>query len=477
MQYSSTRGHALGSYTDVILEGLASDGGLAVPGPLPQVDSALLESWRDLNFAELATAVIGLFANDIAEDDLARICRAAYDPAKFSSSEIVPVTALSDGLTLVGLSEGPTLAFKDIAMQFLGEALDFALTKSDGVLNILGATSGDTGSAAEYAIRGRERLSAFMLSPLGRMSEFQRAQMYSLQEPNIHNLVVDGVFDDCQELVKELLNDPEFKQAHNLGAMNSINFGRISAQIVYYFWSWLRVTDGVDAPERAHFEVSFSVPSGNFGNVLSGHYARMMGLPIRKLVVATNENNVLDDFFRTGIYRPRNAANTLATSSPSMDVSKASNLERFIFDLLGNDGERLRALWQQLGDDGFVDLTSQQSRFREEFGIVSGTSTHQDRIDTIRSVFESTQVMLDPHTADGVTVAQAHVEPGIPMLVLETAKPAKFPDVIAEALGSIPTTDDAHRTMLDLPQHQIDMPADPNELRAYIAEHALHSRS
>ncbi|MBH0116866.1 threonine synthase [Salinibacterium sp. NG253] len=477
MQYTSTRGHALGSYTDVILEGLASDGGLAVPGPLPQVDSALLESWRDLNFAELATAVISLFANDIAEDDLARICRAAYDPAKFSTSEIVPVSDLGNGLTLVGLSEGPTLAFKDIAMQFLGEALDFALEKSNGVLNILGATSGDTGSAAEYAIRGRERLSAFMLSPRGRMSEFQRAQMYSLQEPNIHNLVVDGVFDDCQELVKELSSDAAFKQAHNLGAMNSINFGRISAQIVYYFWSWLRVTDAVDAHDRADFEVSFSVPSGNFGNVLSGHYARTMGLPIRKLVVATNENNVLDEFFRTGIYRPRNAANTLATSSPSMDVSKASNLERFLFDLLGSDAERLRGLWQQLGADGFVDLTTEQPRFLEEFGIVSGTSTHQDRVNTIRSVFESTQVLLDPHTADGVTVAHAHIEPGIPMLVLETAKPAKFPDVIAEALGRIPTTDEAYREMLELPQHQIDMPADPNELRAYIAEHALHARS
>ncbi|CAO1654378.1 threonine synthase [Salinibacterium sp. NYA9b] len=477
MQYTSTRGHALGSYTDVILEGLASDGGLAVPGPLPQVDSALLESWRDLNFAELATAVISLFANDIAEDDLARICRAAYDPAKFSTSEIVPVSDLGNGLTLVGLSEGPTLAFKDIAMQFLGEALDFALAKSDGVLNILGATSGDTGSAAEYAIRGRERLSAFMLSPRGRMSEFQRAQMYSLQEPNIHNLVVDGVFDDCQELVKELSSDAAFKQAHNLGAMNSINFGRISAQIVYYFWSWLRVTDAVDVHDRADFEVSFSVPSGNFGNVLSGHYARTMGLPIRKLVVATNENNVLDEFFRTGIYRPRNAANTLATSSPSMDVSKASNLERFLFDLLGNDADRLRGLWQHLGNDGFVDLTAEQPRFLEEFGIVSGTSTHQDRVNTIRSVFESTQVLLDPHTADGVTVAHAHIEPGIPMLVLETAKPAKFPDVIAEALGRIPATDEAYREMLELPQHQIDMPADPNELRAYIAEHALHSRS
>ncbi|MBH0082087.1 threonine synthase [Salinibacterium sp. SWN167] len=477
MQYTSTRGHTLGSYTDVILEGLASDGGLAIPSELPHVDAALLESWRGLSFAELATAVIGLFANDISEDDLSRLCHAAYDPAKFSTPEIIPITKLGDNLTLVGLSEGPTLAFKDIAMQFLGEALDFALEKSGGVLNILGATSGDTGSAAEYAIRGRKRLSAFMLSPLGRMSEFQRAQMYSLQEPNIHNLVVDGVFDDCQELVKELSSDAAFKQAHNLGAMNSINFGRISAQIVYYFWSWLRVTDAVDAHERAGFEISFSVPSGNFGNVLSGHYARMMGLPIRKLVVATNENNVLDEFFRTGIYRPRNAANTLATSSPSMDVSKASNLERFLFDLLGSDAERLRDLWKQLGADGFVDLASQQSRFLEEFGIVSGTSTHQDRVNTIRSVFESTQVLLDPHTADGVTVAQAHIEPGIPMLVLETAKPAKFPDVIAEALGRIPATDEAYREMLELPQHQIDMPADAAALRAYISEHALHAHS
>ncbi|WP_167132804.1 threonine synthase [Paramicrobacterium chengjingii] len=473
MQYISTRGGVIGHYCDILLEGLAPNGGLTVPERMPQIDSVDLERWRHLDYADLATEVIGLFATDIPRDDLARLCRAAYDPARYASAEMVPLRDIGDGLTLVGLSEGPTLAFKDMAMQFLGEALDYVLEKTDGVLNVLGATSGDTGSAAEHALRGRDRVSVFMLSPQGRMSAFQRAQMYSLQDANVHNIAVEGVFDDCQNLVKQLAQDLDFKKAHRIGAVNSINFGRISAQIAYYVWAWLRYTDRLPEAEREGVEVSFAVPSGNFGNILSGLYAKLMGLPIRKLVLATNENNVLDEFFRTGIYRPRSAADTVATSSPSMDVSRASNLERFVFNLLGRDPHRTAATWETLADHDTFDLSAEQGRFESEFGIVSGTSTHEDRLRTIRAFFESHGVTLDPHTADGAKVAREHVEPGVPMLVLETAKPQKFADTITEALSTPIVVDAETRALFDAPQRVTMLPADAEQLRALIEKSAL----
>lgn len=472
VQFISTRGDSLGSYCDVLLEGLAPDGGLAVPAELPQFDAAQLERWRELSYPELATEIIGLFATDIPREDLERMCRDAYGHGKFAVDEIVPVTEVGD-VMLVGLSEGPTLAFKDMAMQFLGEAVEYTLEKRDRVLNVIGATSGDTGSAAEHAFRGRERVAIFMLSPQGRMSAFQRAQMYSLLDENVHNIVVEGVFDDCQNLVKELSEDLEFKRAHSLGAVNSINFGRISAQIPYYIWGWLRATDDLAPEGREGFEVSFAVPSGNFGNILSGFYASQMGLPVRRLVLASNENNVLDEFFRTGQYRPRSAALTHATSSPSMDVSRASNLERFVFELLGRNPERTAAGWRELAASAAMDLESEQPRFEAEYRIVSGTSTHDDRLATIRTVFESTGVTIDPHTADGVKVAGEYSEPGIPMLVMETAKPAKFADTISEALGAEVEVDADTRALLDAPQDTTSIPRDENLLRTYIEVHAV----
>lgn len=473
MQYISTRGGTLGQFSDVLLEGLAPNGGLAVPEQLPRLTVDDIERLRPLSYPELATEIIGLFATDIPREDLARLTEAAYGGGKFAASEIVPLNGIGEDMTLVGLSEGPTLAFKDMAMQFLGEALEHVLAKDDRVLNVLGATSGDTGSAAEHALRGRDRVSVFMLSPQGRMSAFQRAQMYSLQDENVHNIAVEGVFDDCQNLVKRLNTDLEFKRAHSLGAVNSINFGRISAQIVYYVWAWLRTTDSVAEGERAAFEVSFAVPSGNFGNILSGHYARSMGIPIRRLVLATNENNVLDEFFRTGHYRPRTSADTLATSSPSMDVSRASNLERFVFDLLGRDPERTAAAWHELEERDEIDLSGELDRFLTEFGIVSGASTHDDRLTTIRDIHDKTGVTIDPHTADGVKVARELVESGVPMLVLETAKPAKFADLITEALGAAIEPDADTRALLDAPQRVTNLPDDEQQLRTYISERAL----
>ncbi|MFS0852932.1 threonine synthase [Microbacterium sp. 179-I 3D4 NHS] len=466
MQFISTRGGMQPQpFSETLLEGLAPDGGLAVPAEMPTVDVETLERWRALTYPQLATEVLGLFATDIPREDLARMTEAAYEPFP---GDVVPLRSIGEGLTLVGLSEGPTLAFKDMAMQFLGQVLEYALERQGAVLNILGATSGDTGSAAEHALRGKDRVAIFMLSPQGRMSPFQRAQMFSLDDENVHNIAVDGVFDDCQNLVKHLAGDLEFKRAQNLGAVNSINLARITAQVVYYFWAWLRATDA-DGP----VEVSFTVPSGNFGNILSGFFARQMGLPIRRLVLAANENNVLDDFFRTGVYRPRSAAQTLATSSPSMDISKASNLERFIFELVGRDPERVVGAWRDLDENGYFDFAADQPRFVEEFGILSGTSTHADRLATIRSVYEATGDIIDPHTADGVKVARQHLEDGVPMLVLETAKPHKFAETIDEAIGVQLDYSKELRDMLGAPQHVTEMADDEQALRAFIEANAL----
>ncbi|TEA78408.1 threonine synthase [Allopusillimonas ginsengisoli] len=467
MKYLSTRGGmAPQSFSDILLEGLAPDGGLALPESIPTIDEATLESWRSLSYAELATRILTLFIDDIPPADLDRLTHAAYRAEVFGSQAIVPLKPLRNGMTLLGLSEGPTLAFKDMAMQFLGQAFEYVLDKRGATLNILGATSGDTGSAAEYALRGKRGVSVFMLSPHGRMSSFQRAQMYTLQDANIHNIAVKGVFDECQDIVKAIAGDLAFKSQYHIGAVNSINWARIAAQIVYYFWGWLRATSG---PGQ---QVSFAVPSGNFGNILAGHFARQMGLPIRRLVLATNENNVLEEFFRTGVYRPRPAAHTHATSSPSMDISRASNFERFVFDLLDRDPARVRACWDALADKGEFDLGEMRPLFESRYGFVAGVSTHADRLETIRAVHQDSGVLIDPHTADGVKVAAEYMEPGIPMLVLETALPAKFGDTILEATGKPAPLPEALRNLDELPQRVVLMACDAGQMRDYIRQHA-----
>ncbi|WP_159990331.1 threonine synthase [Pelistega ratti] len=469
MKYVSTRGGvAPVEFSAVLLEGLARDGGLAMPQTIPQVSAETLSQWRSLNYAQLATEILSLFITDIPKEDLRDLCERSYNTSIFNHPDIVPLKPLDAQIHIVGLSEGPTLAFKDIAMQFLGNIFEYVLAKQGRTLNILGATSGDTGSAAEYALRGKKGVNVFMLSPYGRMSEFQRAQMYSLQDKNIFNLSVKGVFDECQDIVKALANDLTFKETYHLGAVNSINFARISAQIVYYFWAWLRAT------QKAGEQVSFTVPSGNFGNILAGHMARMMGLPIRRLVVATNENNVLEEFFNTGVYRPRQPEQTYATSSPSMDISKASNFERFVYHLVNEDGQKVKALWQTLAEEGQFDLSALQPELEAKFGFVAGVSTHQDRLVTIKQEYETNHYLLDPHTADGVKVAREYVEEGIPMLVLETALPAKFTETIQEAIGQ-PAPIPAHLSGLkDLPQRVEVMDCDVAVVRDYMIRHITH---
>ena len=370
MNYVSTRGEAASrGFAAILLEGLAPDGGLYVPERYPRVDAQTLAAWRRLSYPELAFAVLSLYIDDIPAADLRALVGRTYTAEVFGDARIVPLRPLEPGVFVLGLSNGPTLAFKDIAMQFVGNAFEYELARRGGRLNVLGATSGDTGSAAEHALKGKRGIEVFMLSPLGRMSPFQQAQMFSLQDANIHNIAVEGVFDDCQDLVKAVSADLDFKRAHAIGTVNSINWARLLAQVVYYFAGWFQATRSDDE------QVDFAVPTGNFGNICAGHVARSMGLPIRRLVLATNENDVLDEFFRTGVYRVRGAAETHETSSPSMDISKASNFERFVFDALGRDAARTRALFAEVETRRVFSLDAGERERIAAFGFVSGRST------------------------------------------------------------------------------------------------------
>ncbi len=475
MKYISTRGHAdRKRFCEILLEGLAPDGGLYLPESYPQVDDATLSKWRGLSYADLAFEILALYIDDIPADDLRAICRKTYTEAVFGTKAIVPLKKLENGLYLEALSNGPTLAFKDMAMQLLGNLFEYELGRRGEELNILGATSGDTGSAAEYAMRGKQGVRVFMTSPHGRMSPFQQAQMFSLQDANIHNLAVKGVFDDCQDIVKAVSNDLDFKRKYRIGTVNSINWARLMAQVVYYFAGYLQAVGAKLRPGEALPGVSFTVPSGNFGNVCAGHVARMMGLPIERLVVATNENDVLDEFFRTGVYRVRGSADTHETSSPSMDISKASNFERFVFDLLGRDGTRLKGLFgAQLAQEGQFDLSRDPAfaQAKTRYGFASGKSTHANRLATIRDTYERFGVMIDTHTADGVKVAREQRQPGITMIVLETALPIKFAATIVEALGREPERPAKFEGIEQLPKRVMVVEADVQVVKDYIASH------
>jgi len=476
MLYLSTRGHAdRKHFCEILLEGLAPDGGLYLPESYPQADLARLRQvWQRQGYAALAFEILSLYIDDIPAADLKALCDKTYTAAVYGTEAIVPLKPLqaqgdaAPELYLEALSNGPTLAFKDMAMQLLGNLFEYELGRRGEELNILGATSGDTGSAAEYAMRGKKGVRVFMTSPHGRMSPFQQAQMFSLLDANIHNIAIEGVFDDCQDIVKAVSNDLAFKKKFKIGTVNSINWARLLAQVVYYFAGYFQATTS-----NAQ-KVSFTVPSGNFGNVCAGHVARMMGLPVAQLVVATNENDVLDEFFRTGIYRVRGTADTHETSSPSMDISKASNFERFVFDLLGRDAALTQSLFgEAMNTKGLFDLSG-DVRFADahsRYGFVSGKSTHANRLATIRQVFEHYGVMIDTHTADGVKVAREHLQTGVPMLVLETALPIKFAGTIVEALGREPERPAKFEGIEALPKRVKVMPADVAQVQAYITAH------
>jgi threonine synthase len=467
MRYISTRGGGEPQrFTDILLEGLAPDGGLFVPESHPKLSDADLSAMRGMGYRDLAFAVLSRFIDDIPAADLRALIDRTYTAAVFRSEDITPVKTLEPGLHILGLSNGPTLAFKDLAMQLLGGLFEYELGRRGESLNILGATSGDTGSAAEYAMRGRRGIRVFMLSPHERMSPFQTAQMFSLLDPNIFNIAARGVFDDCQDLVKAVSNDAEFKAKYRIGTVNSINWARVAAQVVYYFKGYFAVT-------KSNAEaVDFAVPSGNFGNIYAGYMARCMGLPIRRLILASNENNVLDEFFRTGRYRARKYSEVVATSSPSMDISRASNFERYVFDLVGRDGAKVKELWTKLDTEGAFDLAGSEHFSRvAETGFVSGTSTHQHRLDTIRQVWRNYGVMIDTHTADGVKVGLEHRSNGVPLICLETALPVKFDATIREALNREPERPAGYENIESLPQRFEVMDADAQVLKDYIAAH------
>jgi threonine synthase len=474
MKYLSTRALSTNKadrkkFCEILLEGLAPDGGLYLPEHYPQLDDAALTRLRSTlttqGYAALAFEILSLYIDDISATDLKALCEKTYTEAVYGTREIVPLKKLDAAISLEALSNGPTLAFKDMAMQLLGNLFEYQLARQGEELNIFGATSGDTGSAAEYAMRGKKGVRVFMTSPAGRMSPFQQAQMFSLMDENIHNIAIEGVFDDCQDMVKAVSNDLEFKRKYKIGTVNSINWARLLAQVVYYFAGYFQATT------QNLQKVCFAVPSGNFGNVCAGHVARMMGLPVDKLVIATNENDVLDEFFRTGVYRVRGSADTHETSSPSMDISKASNFERFVFDLLGRDGAKTKDLFQsQISAKGMFDLSADPAfkHAASKYGFASGKSTHADRLATIQQVFKQHGIIIDTHTADGVKVAREHLTTGVPMIVLETALPIKFAETIVEALGREPDRPSKFVGIEALPKRVVTMPADVAQIKAYI---------
>lgn len=420
------------SYTDALLEGLAPDGGLYIPSKYPQLTKEELIELKGVPYSKLAFEVKRkLVAGAIPDTELELLLQNAYPESKFNTSNgnTVPIRSIGNGLFLENLSLGPTAAFKDMALQQLGQEMNFELTRRGEDLVILGATSGDTGSAAEAAVKGLDRIKLFMLSPEIGMSDFQKAQMGALSGGNIFNISIDGRFDDCQDLVKELKADPEFSK---LGAVNSINWGRISSQVPYFVSGYLQAASQVGE------EVDFVVPTGNFGNVLSGYIAKQMGVPIRRLIVATNENDVMAKLIKTGVYE---LSPSQITSSPSMDISKASNYERLLFDILDRDPQAVSQYMKEFSTNGRVDLAQfgLSAGVFAENGFFQGSSTHQDRLNTIKSVYEESRTIIDPHTADAVTVARQYkTNDGVPMVVMETALPVKFEGTIEKALGFVP---------------------------------------
>jgi len=443
-----------------MIAGLAPDGGLYVPDEVPQIGDEL-RSWAQLSYAELATEIMTRFAPDMDRAVVAEACAGAYSSEVFATDDIVPISSLVDDTYLLHLSNGPTLAFKDMAMQLLARLLDAELERRGERLLVVGATSGDTGSSAEHAMVGRRNVAVVMLSPWGRVSPFQAAQMYSLDEPNIVNLAIEGVFDKAQDLVKEVNADTAFKAKHSIGAVNSINWARVAAQIVYYVWGYLRLAPAIDR------EIQYVVPTGNFGNIYAGITARRMGLPLR-FILATNENDVLDEFFRSGVYRVRPGDQVRVTSSPSMDIAKASNFERFVFDLHDGDGAAVAGLWRRLGEHGAIELSANDG-FRELGGwIVSGSGTHHDRLDTIRRVAVENGVLVDPHTADGIFVGRTLRVPGVRLAALETAQPAKFGETIVEAIGQPPPRPRRFADLEDRPRRVTVIPSEVAAVKSEI---------
>lgn len=460
MKYISTRGNIEPiPFKDAVMMGLATDGGLLLPQTIPLLSPDTLASWRNLPYRELALRIISLYADDIPEEDLARLINRSYD--SFANREITPVVR-ENGVYILELFHGPTLAFKDVALQLLGNLFEYLLSERGERMNIVGATSGDTGSAAIYGVRGKENINIFILHPHLKTSPIQARQMTTVLDDNVHNIAVKGTFDDCQNIVKALFNDLHFKERHSLGAVNSINWARVLAQVVYYFYAWFRVTEAGGA------DIVFSVPTGNFGDIFAGFVAKRMGLPIGKLLLATNENNILTRFINDGDY---SLGKVVQTVSPSMDIQVASNFERYLYYLFDEEPVRVREAIAEFAKNGRMAFTdAEMARVRDEF--ISRSVTEQETLGTIGNFRRETGYLLDPHTAVGVHAALVCTGKGETPVCLATAHPAKFGEAVEKATGIAPPYPEALVGIEKLPTRCALLDADEGAIRAFIEEKA-----
>jgi threonine synthase len=459
MRYISTRGGINPiPFKDAIMMGLASDGGLLLPQSYPIVSREQLESWRGLTYQELAYEIISCYVDDIPASDLKKLINRSY--SGFSHPEVTPLVRY-DGVFILELFHGVTLAFKDVALQFLGNLFEYILAERNQTLNIIGATSGDTGSAAIHGVRGKKGISIFILHPYGKTSAVQALQMTSVTDANVHNIAVRGTFDDCQDMVKELFGDLEFKEKYSLGAVNSINWARVLAQVVYYFYAWLRATDETDVP--AHF----SVPTGNFGDIFAGFVAKKMGLPIGKLLLATNENNILTRFINSSDY---SLGKVVATVSPSMDIQIASNFERYLFHLFGGNPDRVKEAFAELKEHGRISC-SQDEMVLVRNDFCSASVNQDDTLQVIRDFHSETGYILDPHTAVGVKAALDLLPSDSTRICLATAHPAKFSETVEKSLGFQVPVPESVKELYGKPTRCEIMDADIHKVRDFFIAH------
>ncbi len=474
MFYKSTRGDLEVSFCDSVLWGLTPEGGLIVPKNFPRYSKERLNLMKNMNYNDLALNIMTDFIDDIPKSDLKVLIDKSYSKKLFGSGAITPVTKIGNDEYILELYNGPTLAFKDVALQFLGNVFEYVLDKNKSTTNILTATSGDTGSAAIHGVKGKNRLRIFVLTPEGRMSKFQTAQMYSVIDKGVFNIAINGTFDDCQDMVKKVSEDVNFREKYHLGYMNSINWTRILAQIVYY-------AKGVFEVQKKNNlaldkEVDVAVPTGNFGDILAGYYAKKIGIPIGKLILSTNENNVLDIFFKKGIYKIRNKEDVIVTDSPSMDITSASNFERLIYDVVDQDPKIVKDLWAKIKSEKFFDISKTKYFDNvKKTGIVSGSSNKKQRFATIKNIYDKTGIIIDPHTANGVFCAQEYKRSKVPVLCLATASPVKFEESIVEALGKVNLNrPKEYKDIEKKKQKFIKMDRnDLNLLKDFVAKHAI----
>jgi threonine synthase len=459
MRYISTRGGiAPIPFKDAVMMGLATDGGLILPESYPCISRQQLDDWRGLSYSDLAFQIISPFVDDIPVDELKHMIQQSY--STFSHPDITPVVK-QDGVYILELFHGVTLAFKDVALQFLGNLFEYILSERGERLNIIGATSGDTGSAAIHGVRGKKGINIFILHPHGKTSAVQALQMTTVTDANVHNIAVRGTFDDCQDMVKSLFNDLDFKEKYLLGAVNSINWARVLAQVVYYFYAWLRVGD------NAGNRVSFSVPTGNFGDIFAGYVAKRMGLPIASLLLATNENNILTRFVKDGDY---SLTSVVPTASPSMDIQVASNFERYLFYLYGEDAARVRAAFEGLKTEGRINFSSSEMlQVRSDF--CSASVDQAGTLETIGNFYRETGYLLDPHTAVGVRAALDLLPSDEMRICLATAHPAKFSESVEKATGKSAPVPDSVAALSGMPTRCEIMDADLEQVKAFFVSH------